>query len=165
MHQFCPCRPTLFFFSQTSPSHVSGAPGRTFVSTPSSSPSPSLSPSPTPRARSPSPRNLDCLGVNVGQRVRRLSSPGREEERGGETLGGERRGERRRQAQLLQLHRELQNVEVILRVCVCVVVSCSVSNSLFPYSQISLPFFSCLSPSIRAFTPNVFVAVQSNSEC
>ncbi|XP_029902670.1 inositol-trisphosphate 3-kinase B-like [Myripristis murdjan] len=95
---------------KTSPSHVSGAPGRAFVSTPSSSPS--LSPSPTPRARSPSPRNLERLGVNVGQRVRRLSSPGGEEERGGETLGGERRGEQRRQAQLLQIHRELQNVEV-----------------------------------------------------
>uniref|UniRef100_UPI003AAE808B uncharacterized protein itpkb isoform X2 n=1 Tax=Centroberyx gerrardi TaxID=166262 RepID=UPI003AAE808B len=109
---------------RTSPSHVSGAPGRTFVFPPS----PSLSPSPTPtrRARSPSPRNPELLGVNVGQRVRRLSSPsleergggggggggGWEEERGGETGGGERRGERRRQAQLLQIHRELQNVEV-----------------------------------------------------
>lgn len=58
----------------------------------------------------------------MGQRVRRLSSPGGEErgegegqeERGGETGGGERREERRRQAQLLQIHRELQNVEVIL---------------------------------------------------
>lgn len=60
----------------------------------------------------------------MGQRVRRLSSPGREEkgegegqeERGGETGEGERREERRRQAQLLQIHRELQNVEVILHV-------------------------------------------------
>lgn len=57
----------------------------------------------------------------MGQRVRRLSSPGCEErgegeaqeERGGETGGGEKREERRRQAQLLQIHRELQNVEVI----------------------------------------------------
>lgn len=56
----------------------------------------------------------------MGQRVRRLSSSGGEErgegdgqeERGGETGGGERREERRRQAQLLQIHRELQNVEV-----------------------------------------------------
>lgn len=60
----------------------------------------------------------------MGQRVRRLSSPGGEEsgegegqeERGGETGGGERREDRRRQAQLLQIHRELQNVEVILHV-------------------------------------------------
>lgn len=59
----------------------------------------------------------------MGQRVRRLSSPGGEdrgegegqEDRGGggETGGGEKREERRRQAQLLQIHRELQNVEVI----------------------------------------------------
>lgn len=56
----------------------------------------------------------------MGQRVRRLSSPGCEEsgdregleERGAETGGGERREEKRRQAQLLQIHRELQNVEV-----------------------------------------------------
>lgn len=56
----------------------------------------------------------------MGQRVRRLSSPSGEEqgeggagqeERGGETEG-EKREERRRQAQLLQIHRELQNVEV-----------------------------------------------------
>ncbi|XP_068197950.1 uncharacterized protein itpkb isoform X2 [Antennarius striatus] len=89
--------------------------GRTFAS---STPS-SLSPSPTPRARSPSPRNPELLGVNVGQRVRRLSSSSGEErgegegqeERSGES-GGEKREERRRQAQLLQIHRELQNVEV-----------------------------------------------------
>ncbi len=57
----------------------------------------------------------------MGQRVRRLSSPGgeergdgeRQEEIGGETGGGEKREDRRRQAQLLQIHRELQNVEVI----------------------------------------------------
>ncbi|KAK7907285.1 hypothetical protein WMY93_015897 [Mugilogobius chulae] len=83
-------------------------------------PSPtSLCPSPSPhrRARSPSPRSPELLGVNVGQRVRRLSSPGCEdrgeaegqEERPGES---ENREDRRRQAQLLQIHRELQNVEV-----------------------------------------------------
>lgn len=62
----------------------------------------------------------------MGQRVRRLSSPGGEdtgegegqEQRGGEAGGGEKRGERRRQAQLLQIHKELQNVEVILLLCV-----------------------------------------------
>lgn len=97
---------------QTSPRNL----GRTFVFPPSSS----LSPSHTPHARSPSPRSPELLGVNVGQRVRRLSSPGgeereegeRQEDWGGETAGGERREERRRQAQLLQIHRELQNVEV-----------------------------------------------------
>ncbi|XP_039981984.1 inositol-trisphosphate 3-kinase B isoform X2 [Xiphias gladius] len=103
-------------YSPTSPKTSPQTPGRTFVFPPSSS----LCPSPTPRARSPSPRNPELLGVDVGQRVRRLSSPGGEErgegdgqeERGGETGGGERREERRRQAQLLQIHRELQNVEV-----------------------------------------------------
>ncbi|XP_042359162.1 inositol-trisphosphate 3-kinase B isoform X2 [Plectropomus leopardus] len=103
-------------YSPTSPKTSPRALGRTFVFPASSS----LSPSPTPRARSPSPRSPELLGVNVGQRVRRLSSPGGEErgegdwqeERGGETGGGERREERRRQAQLLQIHRELQNVEV-----------------------------------------------------
>ncbi|KAM9354018.1 inositol-trisphosphate 3-kinase B [Pholidichthys leucotaenia] len=82
--------------------------------------SPLRSPSPTPLARSPSPRSPELLGVNVGQRVRRLSSSGceergegdRPEDRGGETGAGERREERRRQVQLLQIHRELQNVEV-----------------------------------------------------
>ncbi|KAM3860988.1 inositol-trisphosphate 3-kinase A-like [Diretmus argenteus] len=96
----------------TSPSPGSGTLGPTFAFPAS------LSPSPTPRPRSPSPRNLELLGVNVGQRVRRLSSSGGEEggggedERGGEKEEGEKRGERRRQVQLLQLHRELQNVEV-----------------------------------------------------
>lgn len=64
----------------------------------------------------------------MSQRVRRLSSSSgeergegeRQEERGGETGGGggggEKREERRRQAQLLQIHRELQNVEVIFHV-------------------------------------------------
>lgn len=58
----------------------------------------------------------------MSQRVRRLSAAGGEErrdgdspeERGGDLGGGEKREERRRQAQLLQLHRELQNVEVSL---------------------------------------------------
>lgn len=58
----------------------------------------------------------------MSQRVRRLSAAGGEErcdgdgpeERGGESGGGEKREERRRQAQLLQIHRELQNVEVII---------------------------------------------------
>lgn len=103
-------------YSPTSPKTSPRALGRTFVY-PSSS---SLSPSPTPRARSPTPRSPELLGVNVGQRVRRLSSPGgeergdgeRQEESGGETGGGEKREDRRRQAQLLQIHRELQNVEV-----------------------------------------------------
>lgn len=61
----------------------------------------------------------------MGQRVRRLSSSGGEdrgegegpeEVGGGETAEGDRREERRRQAQQLQIHRELQNVEVILHV-------------------------------------------------
>ncbi|KAM7395607.1 hypothetical protein PAMA_007057 [Pampus argenteus] len=103
-------------YSPTSPKTSPRTLGRTFVFPPSSS----LSPSSTPRARSPSPRSPELLGVNVGQRVRRLSSPSGEEsgegegqeERGGETVGGERREDRRRQAQLLQIHRELQNVEV-----------------------------------------------------
>nr|XP_046229118.1 inositol-trisphosphate 3-kinase B isoform X2 [Scatophagus argus]XP_046229119.1 inositol-trisphosphate 3-kinase B isoform X2 [Scatophagus argus] len=102
-------------YSPTSPKTNPQALGPTFVFPAS----PSLSASPTPRARSPSPRSPELLGVNVGQRVRRLSSPGGEErgegegqeERGGET-GGEKREERRRQAQLLQIHKELQNVKV-----------------------------------------------------
>nr|XP_057912238.1 inositol-trisphosphate 3-kinase B [Doryrhamphus excisus] len=70
-----------------------------------------------PRARSPSPRCPELLGVNVGQRVRRLSSSGaeerdEEEESGAAAGGGEKQEERRRQAQLLQIHKELQNVEV-----------------------------------------------------
>ncbi|XP_034383739.1 inositol-trisphosphate 3-kinase B isoform X2 [Cyclopterus lumpus] len=103
-------------YSPTSPKTSPRTLGRTFVFPPSSS----LSPSPVHLARSPSPRSPELLGVNVGQRVRRLSSPGGEErgegegqeERAGETAEGERREERRRQAQLLQIHRELQNVEV-----------------------------------------------------
>ncbi|XP_061757193.1 inositol-trisphosphate 3-kinase B [Nerophis ophidion] len=70
-----------------------------------------------PRTRSPSPPYPGLLGVNVGQRVRRLSSPGREERAEEEELGalGEfvvKQEEKRRQDQLLQIHRELQNVEV-----------------------------------------------------
>ncbi|KAM8726730.1 uncharacterized protein AB9X84_003048 isoform 2-T2 [Acanthopagrus schlegelii] len=103
-------------YSPTSPKTSPRSLGRTFVFPPPSS----LSPSSAPHTRSPSPRSPELLGVNVGQRVRRLSSPGCEErgegeaqeERGGETGGGEKREERRRQAQLLQIHRELQNVEV-----------------------------------------------------
>lgn len=75
----------------------------------------------------------------MGQRVRRLSSPGGEdrgdedghEERGRET-GGEKREERRRQAQLLQIHRELQNVEVIRPV---------LFNYVHPHSQHVLSAF------------------------
>ncbi|XP_029965941.1 inositol-trisphosphate 3-kinase B isoform X2 [Salarias fasciatus] len=105
-------------YSPTSPKTSPRSLGQTFVFPTSSS---LLSPSPTsPRSRPPSPRSPELLGVNVGRRVRRLSSPGGEErgegdgqeERGGESGGGERREERRRQAQLLQIHRELQNVEV-----------------------------------------------------
>ncbi|XP_035473291.1 inositol-trisphosphate 3-kinase B isoform X2 [Scophthalmus maximus] len=103
-------------YSPTSPKTSPPPLGRTFVFPASSS----LCPSPTHRARSPSPRSPELLGVNVGQRVRRLSSAGGEEsgegdgqeERGGEAGEGGRREERRRQAQLLQIHRELQNVEV-----------------------------------------------------
>ncbi|XP_060908305.1 inositol-trisphosphate 3-kinase B [Labrus mixtus] len=103
-------------YSPTSPKTSPTSLGGAFVFPPSSP----LSPSSSPRARSPSPRSPDLLGVNVGQRVRRLSSPGCEErgdgegqeDRGQETGGGERREEKRRQAQLLQIHRELQNVEV-----------------------------------------------------
>ncbi|XP_077366159.1 uncharacterized protein itpkb isoform X2 [Festucalex cinctus] len=91
---------------QTSPT---GTPSQAFVFP--------LTPGPSPRARSPSPRCRELLGVNVGQRVRRLSSPGageeEEEEEGKEVSGGgEKQEERRRQAQLLQIHKELQNVEV-----------------------------------------------------
>ncbi|XP_054474280.1 inositol-trisphosphate 3-kinase B isoform X2 [Anoplopoma fimbria] len=103
-------------YSPTSPKTSPRTLGPAFVFPPPSS----LSPGPVLRARSPSPRSPELLGVNVGQRVRRLSAPGGEEgtegegreERGGETAEGERREERRRQAQLLQIHRELQNVEV-----------------------------------------------------
>lgn len=81
-------------------------------------PTPTLLPPSSPtRLRPPSPRSPEHLGVNVGQRIRRLSGEERgegdgQEETGGETRGGERREERRRQAQMLQIHRELQNVEV-----------------------------------------------------
>lgn len=103
------------FGCQTSPQAL----GPTFVFPTSTS----LCPSPTPRrARSPSPRSPELLGVNVGQRVRRLSSSGcedrgeaeGEEDWPGELGWPEKRDDQRRQAQLLQIHRELQNVEVIL---------------------------------------------------
>ncbi|XP_049612160.1 inositol-trisphosphate 3-kinase A [Syngnathus scovelli] len=88
---------------QTSPG---GTAPRTFVFP--------LTPGPSPGACPPSPRCRELLGVDVGRRVRRLSSPGTGEEEedllaGG---GGEKQEERRRQAQLLQIHKELQNVEV-----------------------------------------------------
>lgn len=63
----------------------------------------------------------------MSQRVRRLSAAGGEERRDGdgpqergEWAGEEKREERRRQAQLLQIHRELQNVEVLLWTFSCV---------------------------------------------
>ena len=67
-----------------------------------------------PRARSPC-RHPDTLGVNVGNRVRRLSSPCRgrfssEEDDGGG--GGALNGETKRTVQIVQINRELQNVEV-----------------------------------------------------
>ncbi|XP_061125724.1 inositol-trisphosphate 3-kinase B [Syngnathus typhle] len=76
-----------------------------------------LTPGPSPGARPPSPRCRELLGVDVGRRVRRLSSPGTGEEEedllaGGGGGGGEKQEERRRQAQLLQINKELQNVEV-----------------------------------------------------
>ncbi|XP_077443833.1 inositol-trisphosphate 3-kinase A [Stigmatopora argus] len=67
---------------------------------------------PSPLARSPSPRRRELLGVDVGRRVRRLSSPGTDEEEEELRKGGEKIEERRRQAQLLQIHKEVQNVEV-----------------------------------------------------
>ncbi|XP_024860158.1 inositol-trisphosphate 3-kinase B isoform X2 [Kryptolebias marmoratus] len=100
-------------YSSTSPKTSPRSLGQAFVFPPQTLPAPS---SPT-RPRSPSPRSPEHLGVNVGQRIRRLSGEERgqgdgQEEPGGETRGGERREERRRQAQMLQIHRELQNVEV-----------------------------------------------------
>lgn len=104
-------------YSPTSPKTSPQALGPTFVFPTSTS----LCPSPTPRrARSPSPRSPELLGVNVGQRVRRLSSSGcedrgeaeGEEDWPGELGWPEKRDDQRRQAQLLQIHRELQNVEV-----------------------------------------------------
>lgn len=136
--------------SQTSPRAL----GRTFVFPPP----PSLSPSPTPRARSPSPRSPELLGVNVGQRVRRLSSPGGEERGGGDgpeerggtgagTGGGEKRKERRRQAQLLQIHRELQNVEVNFHVHLLLCLSTCLLFLFF-----HLTHFICLYPVIQSVT-------------
>uniref|UniRef100_A0A1A8BKM1 Kinase n=1 Tax=Nothobranchius kadleci TaxID=1051664 RepID=A0A1A8BKM1_NOTKA len=100
-------------YSPTSPKTSPRSPGQAFVF-----PAPTLlPPNATARPRSPSPRSPERLGVNVGQRIRRLSGEERgegdgQEETGGETRGGERREEKRRQAQMLQIHRELQNVEV-----------------------------------------------------
>ncbi|XP_047244201.1 inositol-trisphosphate 3-kinase B isoform X2 [Girardinichthys multiradiatus] len=76
-----------------------------------------LSPCDTTHPRSPSPRSPERLGVNVGQRIRRLSGEDRgegdrREETGGGTRGGEARDDRKRQEHLLRIHRELQNVEV-----------------------------------------------------
>lgn len=82
----------------------------------------------------------------MSQRVRRLSSSSgeergegeRQEERGGETGGGgggEKREERRRQAQLLQIHRELQNVEVIFHVLLLLCVfTCLLSTLSYSVS-------------------------------
>uniref|UniRef100_A0A4W5P783 Kinase n=1 Tax=Hucho hucho TaxID=62062 RepID=A0A4W5P783_9TELE len=72
-----------------------GSPGGSFVFPPSPGPS-------SPRARSPC-RHPDTLGVIVGNRVRRLSSNGDDEAPNGEV---------KRTVQLLQIHRELLNVEV-----------------------------------------------------
>lgn len=72
-----------------------GSPGGSFVFPPSPGSS-------SPRARSPC-RHPDTLGVIVGNRVRRLSSNGDDEAPNGEV---------KRTAQLLQIHRELLNVEV-----------------------------------------------------
>ncbi|XP_072218264.1 uncharacterized protein itpkb isoform X2 [Leuresthes tenuis] len=95
-------------YSPTSPTTSPRSQGETFVF-----PTPSLlCPSPTLRTRSASARSPERLGVNVGQRVRRLSGEESGERDGQAETGGERREERRRQAQLLQIHRELQNVEV-----------------------------------------------------
>uniref|UniRef100_A0A1A7YAR9 Kinase n=1 Tax=Iconisemion striatum TaxID=60296 RepID=A0A1A7YAR9_9TELE len=100
-------------YSPTSPKTSPRPLGQAFVF-----PAPTLlPPNAIARPRSPSPRSPERLGVNVGQRVRRLSGEERgegdgQEETGGETRGGERREEKRRQAQMLQIHRELQNVEV-----------------------------------------------------
>ncbi|XP_037541305.1 inositol-trisphosphate 3-kinase B [Nematolebias whitei] len=100
-------------YSPTSPKTSPQTLGQAFVF-----PTPTLFPPSSPtRPRSPSPRSPEHLGVYVGQRIRRLSGGERgegdgQEETGEETRGGERREERRRQAQMLQIHRELQNVEV-----------------------------------------------------
>lgn len=96
----------------TSPSSPSGAPTSSFVFPPVASPSGA-------RARSPC-RHPDTLGVDVGNRIRRLSSPCRsrygseEDDAGGR--GGEPNGEIKRTVQIVQIHRELQNVEVTKKV-------------------------------------------------
>ncbi|KAM4528995.1 inositol-trisphosphate 3-kinase B isoform 1-T1 [Fundulus diaphanus] len=101
-------------YSPTSPKTSPRSLSQAFVFPPHPN---SLSPCDTTRPRSPSPRSPERLGVNVGQRVRRLSGEDRgegdvEEETGGGSRGGEARDERKRQEHLLRIHRELQNVEV-----------------------------------------------------
>lgn len=105
--------PLLVSGSPYSPGSTSpGSPGAppSFVFPPVASPS-------GPRARSPC-RHPDTLGVNVGSRVRRLSSPCRgrfgsdEDDSGGGSGGGAPNGEVKRTVQIVQIHRELQNVEV-----------------------------------------------------
>lgn len=104
--------PLLVSGSPYSPGSTSpGSPGAppSFVFPPVASPS-------GPRARSPC-RHPDTLGVNVGSRVRRLSSPcrgrfGSDEDDGVSGGGGAPNGEIKRTVQIVQIHRELQNVEV-----------------------------------------------------
>uniref|UniRef100_A0A3P9PBR8 Kinase n=1 Tax=Poecilia reticulata TaxID=8081 RepID=A0A3P9PBR8_POERE len=101
-------------YSPTSPKTSPRSLSQAFVFPP---PPNLLSPFDTTRPRSPSPRSPERLGVNVGQRIRRLSGEDRgegdgQEETGGGTRGGEARDERKRQEHLLRIHRELQNVEV-----------------------------------------------------
>ncbi|CAL8393928.1 unnamed protein product [Arctogadus glacialis] len=112
-------RAFVFPPSSSSSSSSPTSPNATSTSSPALVPRPCFN----VRSRSPSPRHPDLLGVNVGRRVRRLSSPGAvgEESEAGDGGAGEEEerggGEgRRRQAQLLQIHRELQNVEVIRKV-------------------------------------------------
>ncbi|XP_056619889.1 inositol-trisphosphate 3-kinase B [Triplophysa dalaica] len=79
-----------------SPSIMSpGSPGKSFVYPTVSSPS-------SPRALSPC-RRPELLGVNVGSRVRRLSGSDQEKDQ---------ENDDRRVAQQMELHSELQNVEV-----------------------------------------------------
>ncbi|KAG7265749.1 hypothetical protein CRUP_035102 [Coryphaenoides rupestris] len=62
--------------SPTSPASTSTSSSSSSSSSLAPRPSSSSSSSMRIRSRSPSPRHPDLLGVNVGQRVRRLSSPG-----------------------------------------------------------------------------------------
>ncbi|KAG5276730.1 hypothetical protein AALO_G00109080 [Alosa alosa] len=101
---YCPLLDLPYSPGSASP----GSPGAppSFVFPPVASPSVS-------RARSPC-RNPDTLGVNVGSRVRRLSSGrfGSDEDDGGGSGDGAPNGEIKRTVQIVQIHRELQNVEV-----------------------------------------------------